>query len=67
MSDRIDARISDEPTQGWVDDELGLILNPGGDPRITGSARSRSGRLVKLAADGAPHAPSELEDGKQPA
>ena len=67
MSDRIDARISDEPTQGWVDDELGLILNPGCDPRITGGARARSGRLVELAPDGAPRAPCELEDGKQPA
>jgi len=66
MRDRIDSRISDEPTQGWVDDELGLILNPGRDPRITLSARVRSGGLQRMTPAGSSRARSESEDDKQP-
>jgi hypothetical protein len=37
MSDRL----GDEPLDGWVDDELGLILNPRGRPgRISCPARA---------------------------
>jgi hypothetical protein len=42
MTDRTRARISDAPRQGWVDDELGLILDPHGCDAQTLDARRRS-------------------------
>lgn len=66
MTDRFDARISDAPAQGWVDDELGLILGPGRDLRITGHARTGSAAAPRVTSDCAPRASSEPEARRQP-
>lgn len=65
MRHRIDSRIGDEPTRGWVDEELGLILNPSRDCRTTGPGRTRSRSPGRVTVEGTP-SPADAEASKQP-
>lgn len=65
MRDRIDLPISDEPTRGWVDDELGLILNPGAARRAAGHERTTRASVGSATAGAAAPAPPRAESQKQ--